>query len=110
MKTMTVKIAGARYRVEIKKLKATPEMKEKGDERWGTCDYKKNVIEIESRLGMERRYIAFIHEVLHALLYESCVTPFIKKGKEEAVIQNLEAPLAAFIRSNFSVLRKLGRF
>lgn len=109
MKVGTVIISGVRYDVVVRKfsIKEDPKRELKP---WGICDYEMTKIALAVHQGHERRYVNFIHECVHALLHESVSEQYLRNGKLEDFIQNMEAPLAAFIRDNIKLIRKIGRF
>ncbi len=109
MRIGTVVINGIRYDVTKRKmsLKDNPE---KNAVPWGICDFDQTLITLNDAASHERRFISFIHECFHVILYDSVSQQHIKNGKLEDLIEGIEAPLASFIRDNIKLIRKMGRF
>ena len=101
MKRCRVKICGLWYDVRV--------LKKKNEKTWGTVEYAKTeIILYESdTLSSERKLEVLMHECIHALLYESTANYCIRKSMEETLVSRLAAPLAAFIRDNAALLRRM---
>ena len=103
-----VKICGINYNFVYE----DPGKDEDGNVLWGACDYKacKLILTSICKMGQERKFDIFIHECLHALIYETCSRKYLKKYSEEDFIGQMTVPLATFIRDNITLLRKMGKF
>lgn len=109
MKIGKISVVGIQYDV-IKRKMTLKDAEGESVMPWGTCDPTNTLIVLNEKSSRERTFVCFIHECLHALLHESVSQQYIKPGKLEDFIENFEAPLAAFVRDNLPLIRKMGRF
>lgn len=103
-----VKIGGLNYDLSYKDLG-----KDKyGNQGLGECDYDKTKLFLSSKIPMssDRKLDVFMHECIHALIHESNARHCIKRGKMEPFVCSMSANLAAFIRDNITLIRKMGKF
>lgn len=103
-----VKICGLKYDLVYE----FPGKDDNGKLLWGSADYSKTRLRLspDRRISTERKFEIFIHECLHALLFESCSLQYIKKDKTEAFIEGVAPHVAVFIRDNIKLIKKMGRF
>lgn len=111
MKRHPVNICGLRYDLRILK-KCDDGLDDKpGDEpAWGDTDYMGTHMTLyqSDAMSAERKLEVFLHECVHALMYETTAAACLKANMEEVFVCRMAAPLAAFIRDNRALLDRMG--
>lgn len=87
----TVQIHDVKYKVKVKKRLAY--------DRYGECHFNKREIHLSESAGELES--TFLHEVLHAVLYETNLDKLIKDEDEERLVLGLEEALIKVFHIKF---------
>jgi len=63
----------------------------------GSCDSVKKIITLATELNPKDRMHTFLHELCHAVLLETGVSPVLNAKIEEIIIDNLSKTISEFI-------------
>lgn len=88
-----VNIAGINYQItEVQQI-------EHDDANWGVTIYEAHQIQLKSSLDDERKRQVFIHEVLHAVFFESGY-----KEHDEEIIDRISTTLSGVLKKQDNVM------